>query len=169
MKKTFLFTIGMVLVGTLLTGCLQSLTRTSGDSVADVEILQTLQRQFEDRNVSGILENVHSSYDDGTGNRNDLRYQLSQVFDQYSQIDLEFYGQRKTSSDNSIVITAYWNLRWTCTDSGSGCSSSGEVVLRKGSTTFVFKQGSEDSDQLKLISQRSGRLFGNVQPGRVHR
>lgn len=113
-----------------------------------------------------FMRYVGDAYDDGLNNRGDLRADLDKIFDQYSNVDLTFYGLRITSSGNSYNVRASWNLRWTCSRTGQGCSSVGETILRKGLTTLTF---TKEDNQFRLVSQKGDRVFGSFTPGEVRR
>lgn len=157
-KSVLLFLIANVVI--LIGGCGLQLAKNS--SIPEVPALEEQSKAFEDRDRSDFMEFVSDKYDDGRSNKNDLRNDLSQVFDQYSQIDLEFYGDRITEKKDGFTVVASWKLRWTCTRSGGDCSDSGDVRLRKGRTTFEYDM---ENDDLKLISQKGDRIFGSLEPG----
>ncbi|MFB6347512.1 MAG: hypothetical protein ABEK50_17480 [bacterium] len=161
-------TVSLVLVVavvlTVFIGGCSLLEPSSGDgSSPAVQTLTELARHYQRGNVQRFVRLVHEDYDDGRSNRADLRYEVSDVLEQYSSIDLTVYGERVTQNEDDTIVHASWNLRWTCTESAPGCSA-GDIVLRRGETSFVFTKG---KDAYKLIGQRSSKLFGSPSPGSI--
>lgn len=109
------------------------------------------------------MKYVSFDYNDGEHTRSGLRWTLSDVFRQYSQIDLNFYGKRINVSDQTLSIKTQWNLKWTCTRSGRGCSTPHSVVHRSGASRFVLKK---TDGIFRLIAQQGVRFLGTLTPGR---
>lgn len=146
-------------------------TVPSGDNVTQSSyetpesLLQELVRRYEIRNTAGLLDLVHTQYKDIKGNRNDLQYRISQVTDQYGNIEVRL-SEVRTRPDSLGVLDVRWDLLWRCRARGPGCYQGDETVERSGRTEFVF---GKESGQWKLRNQRGSALFGNFQPGRVKR
>ncbi len=125
--------------------------------------LKELVRRYETRNPAGFLDRVHSRYEDIEGNRNDLRYRVSRVTDQFGNIEIQLYEVR-TLQDTPRVLEVRWTMRWVCRTAGSGCYREDETVERSGRSEFVL---AKESEKWKLREQRGSVLFGNFQPGRL--
>lgn len=142
-----------------------SRTSSSAESV-----LRSLVRDYETRNVASFMDSIHADYQAGTMNRDDLRYQVSRVHDQYGRMDVELYGQRVEERGPRRVIRTDWELNWICQAPGPGCTASGEEVRRRGRTTFVFRKSSAgDTEGWKLVADDDAQFFGQFQPGRIVR
>jgi hypothetical protein len=124
--------------------------------------LEALARRYELRNTAGFVDLVHNQYEDTEGNRNDLRYRISRVVDQYGNIEVQLHEIR-ILRDSPRVLEVPWTLRWTCRTEGPGCYRGGETVDRSGRAKFTFVK---DNGQWKLREQRGNLLFGDLQPGK---
>lgn len=128
-------------------------------------VLRELIRRFETRNTAGFLDFVHSAYEDTDGGRNDFRYRVSRVHDQYGNIDARVRVSRSIRRNARVVLETRWTLIWVCRTTGPGCYTNGETVERSGRSQFGF---SRESGQWRLHGQEGAELFGSFQPGRVN-
>jgi hypothetical protein len=156
----------------MLAGCAGTPSPNAGRSDRTVSaennaesVLRELVRRFETRNTAGFFDFVHSGYEDTQGLRNDLRYRVSRVQDQYGNIDARVRVYRSTRRNARIVLETRWTLSWVCRTTGPGCYTNGETVERSGRSQFSF---SRESGQWRLYRQEGAELFGSYQPGRVN-
>lgn len=167
---SFLIVLGLGFI-LMVSGCSVLQPESSANHSVENQ-LTALGKHYSRGNVQRFMRGVHRDYDDGRRNRTDLRYDVSDVSNQYSSLDLTFYGLRTTESEDSINVKTSWNLRWTCTreDSDLGCENAevdrdaSIIVLRRGETTFEFV---ETEEGFRLISQNGDHLFGSLAPGTV--